>query len=111
MEHTAHGIVMAPADRSNAGNKTEPVHKQNKNKNGREEPERLSDKIAPDNVFEKVIKTFNQPFPKILDAAGNRLDLPCGELRENNNPSRDNPRHQHRVCDRKLAEVHQLCWL
>jgi hypothetical protein len=111
VEHAGRRVVMAPADRPDPGKEAEPVYKQNKNEYGREEPERLADKIAPYDVFEKVIKTFHQPFPKILDTARDRLDSARRYLSKNENPHRHNPRHQHRVRDRKLADVNQLCWL
>src|SRR6266705_2517346 len=110
MKYAGCWVVMSPADRADAGNQAEPIHKQNKNKNGREEPERLSDKIAPDDVLEKAIKTFDQPFPKILCAAGDSLDFSHRQLGENDNSGGDDPGHQHRVRNRKLSDMNKCRW-
>src|SRR6266403_588704 len=107
MKYASRGVVMSPADRADAGNQPEPLHEQNENENRREKPECLSDKIAPDDVLEKVIKTFHQPFPKILCAAGDSLDFSHRQLGENDNSGSDDPGHQHRVRNRKLSDMNE----
>src|SRR6266478_2565893 len=54
-----------------------PEQEKNKNENRREEPKRFFHQIAADNALKKIVKTFHQPFPKVLRTARNRLDLSC----------------------------------
>src|SRR5438874_8016591 len=99
---------MTPADGPDSRNQSEPVHKENENENGRKKPKTFPHQLAADDVFQKTMEAFNQPFPKILDAAGNRFHPASGNLCENNDHSRDDPRHQHGVCDSKtMTEVDQ----
>src|SRR5437667_627928 len=75
MENARRRIVVAPADCSDSGNEPKPVHEQNENENRREEPKRFFHQIAADNALKKIVKTFHQPFPKVLRTTRNRLDL------------------------------------
>src|SRR5438874_523653 len=79
-------IVMAPTDRADAGNESEPVNKQNENENGGEKPKGFADQFAPDDVFQKIVETFDQPFPKILRPARDWFDPASRDLRENDDP-------------------------
>src|SRR5438128_7480412 len=105
MKYSGGWIMMPPADRADPRNEAEPIYEQNENEERGEKPKRFADKIAPDDALEKIVKTLNQPFPKILNAARDRIDFSRRQLRKNDDRRRHDPRHQHRVCHGKLADL------
>ena len=96
---------MSPTDRPDSGNQPEPVHEQNENENGGEEPERFLHQVAPDDALEKIVETFHQPFPKILHTGRDRFDISRRDLREEDHRQRDNPGDKHRICNRKFPDL------
>src|ERR1700720_1775551 len=105
MKHAGRGTMMTPANRSYTRQQPEPVDEQNENENRGEKPKRFFHQIAANYALEKIVETLYQPFPKILDATGQWRDSSGRGLRKNDDPRSDNPRHQHRVCDRKLPDL------
>ena len=104
-------INMSPTHGPNPGNQTRPVSEQDKNENGGEEPERLLHQVAPDDSFEKIVETFHQPFPKVLRTGWDGFDISGRNLREEDHRQRDNPRDQHRICNRKFPDLKKGCGL
>src|SRR5262249_37282390 len=100
-------VVVSPADCSDSRNQPKPVHEQNKNENRGIEPKSLSHEVAADDVFQEVVQTLNQPFPKILYAAGDDLDPTGCDLCKNDNAGGYDPGHQHRVCNSKAAHLNK----
>src|SRR5262245_25036178 len=100
-------VVVTPADCSDSRNQSKPVHEQNKNENRGIKPKSLSHEVTTNDVFQKVVQTLNQPFPKILNLARDGLDLSGCYLGKNDDSGGDQPGHQHRVCDSEPAEVNK----
>src|ERR1700741_4765582 len=96
---------MTPADSPDSRNQSEPVHEKNKNENCGIKPKSLPHQLATDDVLQKVVQSRDQPFPKILYAAGNRLCVSCRNLGKNDDGGRDDPCHKHRVCDSETADL------
>src|SRR5438445_9578425 len=96
---------MSPANGADTGNQAEPVHEQNENEDGREEPKSFAHQFAADDSLQEIVKTFHQPFPEILDAAGHWPYSSRGGLRKNNDTRSDNPRHQHRIRDGEFSDL------
>ena len=101
----------APANRSDTGNQAEPVGKENKDENRREEPKGLFDQVRPDDAFEKLVKTLDQPFPEALCARRHVLNFSRGAAREQNQPQGDNPGDHHRVGDKEFVAEKRLGFL
>ena len=57
--------------------------------------------VPADNAFEKRGKAFDQPFPEVLRAHGDRLHVSRGHLREDDQAHRDDPDDDHGVGDGK----------
>src|SRR5207249_3696928 len=108
MKYAGTRIVVSPTDRAHAGNQPEPVHKQNENENRSEKPKRFPDEFTPDDIFEEIVETLDEPFPKILKTSRNRFDVAGRKLCKNDDSSRYDPSHQHRVSDRELSDLNQL---
>ena len=87
--------LVSPSDRTHAWNQAEPVLEQNENDDRRKKPKRFSNQIPANNIFQKTVKTFHEPFPKVLRPAGNWLDSARRDLGEDDNAERDDPCHQH----------------
>src|SRR5438105_8513307 len=104
MEHASR-IVMTPTNRAHTRQQPEPIDEQNENENRGEEPKRSFHQIAANDALEEIVKTFHQPFPKILDAAGYWPDSSRRSLRKNDDPSGHNPRHQHRIRDGEFSDL------
>ena len=56
----------------------------------------------------KLVQTLHQPFQEVLRPRGHQLHLAGGELGENNQRHRHDPRHQHRIGDRKTSNLPQV---
>src|SRR6266567_3886963 len=69
-------VVVTPADCSDSRNQSEPVHEQNKNENCGKKPKSLLHEVTADDVFQKIVQTLNEPFPKILNPVWDGLYLP-----------------------------------
>ena len=61
--------------------------------------------LSPDDSFEKIVETFHQPLPKVLRTGRDGFDISSRDLREEDYRQRDNPRDQHRICNRKFADL------
>jgi hypothetical protein len=51
------------------------------------------------------VQSFDQPFPEILNTTWDRFDVPGRNLSKHDEAYRYDPRHQHRVCDCKVADL------
>src|SRR6266436_4633036 len=69
-------VVVTPADCSDSRNQSEPVHEQNKNENCGKKPKSLLHEVTADDVFQKIVQTLNQPFPKVLNPVWDGLNPP-----------------------------------
>ena len=97
--------MMSPANGADTRNEPEPIYEQNENEDRGKEPERLLDQIASDHAFEKIVKAFHEPFPKILRSGRHRLDFARGGLREHNHSGGHDPSHEHRIRKREFPNV------
>src|SRR2546425_10680354 len=70
--------LMAPSDCSKAGNQANPIREENKDKDGREEPECLMHQMMPNNPIQKFMQTFDHPFPEVLRSFWNGLHITSG---------------------------------
>src|SRR4029077_15284306 len=104
-------VVVTPADCSDSRNQSEPVHEQNKNENRGKKQKSLLQEVTADDVFQKIVQTLNYPPPKILNPAGDGLNLPGRDLRKNDDAGGDDPGDQRRVCDSEAAELNKHLWL
>ena len=111
MKDASHRVVVAPANRAYTRNQPEPVHEQNENEYRRKKPKCFAHQLASDNSFEKIVQTFDQPFPEVLDTAGDRFNSTRRYLCKNDNTSSHNPGHQHRVGNYKFANLKERRWL
>src|SRR5207244_4658237 len=69
-------VGMSPTNCSDSRNQSEPVHEQNKNENCGKKPKSLSHELTADDVFQEIVQTLHQPFPKILNPVWDGLNLP-----------------------------------
>src|SRR5215469_8049741 len=104
-------VVVTPADCSDSWNQSKPVYETDKNENRCIKPKPLLHEVAADDVFQKIVQPLDQPLPKILPEAWNRLAMSHSGLRKNDDASGDNPRHQHRISDPEAAELNKHLWL
>src|SRR5262245_54229075 len=65
--------------------------------------------MAANNSFQKAMKAFDHPFPKILFAVGNLLHVASSNLSENDESQSHHPGDDHRICDKPLFP--DLCGL
>ena len=92
---------MSPADRADAGQQAEPVRREDEDEDRAEEPERALDQVRADDALEQAVDALDDPLQEVLRAARDlrhRLRRAAGE---EDQPDRDDPRHDHRVGDRK----------
>ena len=95
---------MTPANRAHSGNQPEPIREQNEDEDGSKEPEGLLHQVRPDDAFQKIIKSLDQPLPKILRSFGNRLHVARRHLRKDNDREGDDPGHEHGIGDGKRTD-------
>src|SRR6478672_8878661 len=98
-------VVMAPTNGADSGNQSKPVHEENKNENCGKKPKSLSHELTADDVFQEIVQTLNQPLPKILNPAGDRLNSPRCDLCKNYDARGNHPGDKHRVCDSEATEL------
>ena len=96
---------MSPADRADAGKSPNQFTNRIKMKMVAKNQKVFFTKSVADHALEKIVETLHHPFPKILQARRDRLDLPRRELRQQDNPGRDEPSHDHRVRDNELPSL------
>ena len=99
---------MPPTNGADTGNEPEPIYEQNEDEDRRKKPKCFPNQIAADDVFEKIVKAFDEPFPKILCSRRHRFDVARGGLGKDNHSSRDDPGNEHRVRQDKFAEMKNL---
>src|SRR6266850_2456612 len=92
-------VVVTPPDCSDPRNQSEPIYEQNKNENCGKKPKSLLHEVTADDVFQKIVQTLNQPFPKVLNPARDGRNPPRCDLGKNDDAGGDDPGHQHRVCN------------
>ena len=93
----------APAERADTRNEPKPIRGEDEDENRGKKPKSLFDEVSANDAFQKFVKTFHQPFPKILRAGGHILDFARGRLGEHNQAHRDNPGDYHGTGDRPGA--------
>ena len=98
-------LLVTPADGPHAWNQSEPIAKQDKNKNRGEKPKRFFHERVADDVLQKFVKAFDQKLPKILRAFGNSFDVASGVLSETNQRQRHDPGDEHRIGNGEISDV------
>src|SRR4051812_35673551 len=105
MVQVAVGRRLTPANGTNAGYQANPVQKQDEDENRREKPECSPDQIPADDAFEEIAQAFDQPFPEILSARGNLLNIAGGNLGKADQQQGNRPGHDSRTGDRQFANM------
>src|SRR6187455_1271836 len=64
--------------------------------------------LVANNFFKKIMETFHQPLPKILETRRNDLNFTGSDPGKNNESQGYHPRHHHRIGNRKRANMEQV---
>jgi hypothetical protein len=91
--------LMSPANRAHSRYEADPIRRQDKNENGREEPERPLHQVRANDGFQKAVQALHEPFQQILRPAGHAFHIPRRAPGEDDQADGHDPTDDHRIGD------------
>src|SRR6476646_5787906 len=103
--------LVSPPERAYSRDKSEPVRRQDKDKDGRKKPECSLGQMRSNDSTKELVQSLDEPLREVLRSRRNLLHLSGCKLSKYDQAECNDPTDQHGICNWEVEGTRNFYWL